>query len=285
MPCLKENLLAFLSTAKPEQALMKIAELIEFLETIAPTRYQEAYDNAGLIVGSSDQEIRGVLVCLDSTEAVLAEAVALGCNLIVAHHPIVFRGLKRFNGTQYVERVVMEAIRRDIAIYAIHTNLDNVYYQGVNSRIADRLGLLEQEILSPKPDHPEGMVGAGMIGWLPESMSEAAFLSYLKEKMQTSCIRHTAMTGRSVSKVALCGGSGSFLLGEVLQKSADVFITADVKYHDFFDADGRLMICDIGHYESEFYTIELLFELISKKMLNFATHCTKVVTNPIQYFY
>jgi dinuclear metal center YbgI/SA1388 family protein len=264
---------------------MVIKELVEYLETIAPAKYQEDYDNAGLIVGDPMTEIKGVLICLDSTEAVVAEAVEKGCNLIIAHHPIVFRGLKRLNGSNYVERVVMEAIRRDIAIYAIHTNLDNVFYNGVNSKISDQLGLLEQEILAPKTGYPGGLVGAGMIGWLPEAMEEGDFLRFLKDRMQAKCIRHTALSGRPVSKVAVCGGAGGFLLREALQKGADAFVTADYKYHEFFDADGRIVICDIGHYESEHYTIELLFDLISKKMLNFAAHCTKVDTNPIQYFY
>lgn len=264
---------------------MRIKELTDYLETIAPARYQEDYDNAGLIVGDPEAEIKGVLVCLDSTEAIVAEAVEKGCNLIIAHHPIVFRGLKRFNGSNYVERVVMEAIRRDIAVYAIHTNLDNVFYNGVNSKISDRLGLQEQEILSPKAAYPGGLVGSGMLGWLPAPMPESDFLHFLKAQMQANCIRHTALLGRPVSKVAVCGGSGGFLLREAIQKGADVFITADYKYHEFFDADGKIVICDIGHYESEHFTIELLFDLISKKMHNFAAHCTKLDTNPIQYFY
>lgn len=349
---------------------MKIKTLINYLERIAPPGYQESYDNAGLLVGDASQEIKGVLICLDSTEQVIEEAVKKQCNLIIAHHPIIFKGLKRITGNSYVERVVMEAIRFDIAIYAIHTNLDNVYNNGVNLKIGQKLGLNNLRILAPKaklkklftfvpathseqlrlalfeagggevagfehlsyatvgigtqngggnaemklellfPEdrerdiiqtlqqvHPgvrvpydiipveniSGAVGAGMVGELKKPMAEKAFLKKLKEVMKTGCIRYTRLRRKPVKRVAVCGGAGSFLLPRALASKADVFVTADFKYHEFFDAEGQIVIADIGHYESEQFTIELLYELISNKFSNFAAYCTKVNTNPVKY--
>ena len=282
---------------------MKIKDILAVLEAVAPPHLQESYDNAGLIVGHPEAEVTGVLVWLDSTEAVVEEALALGCNLVVAHHPIVFRGLKRFNGSSYVERTVMQAIRHDVALYAIHTNLDNVYYQGVNAKIAEKLGLGETRILSPRKGSPESRVlspesapdsglrtqdsglstGAGMIGLLPQPMAETDFLHHVKSALQASCVRHTALRNKPVEKVAVCGGSGSFLLSEALRTGAHAFVTADFKYHEFFDAEGRLVIADIGHYESEQFTIELLFDIVREKFPTFALHCTKVNTNPVFY--
>lgn len=347
---------------------MLLKDLIRFLEAVAPPSYQESYDNAGLIVGQRDMEVSGVITCLDSTEAVIDEAIAKGCNLVVAHHPIVFKGLKRLNGSNYVERVVIKAIQHNIAIYAIHTNLDNVYNNGVNAKIAERLGLEGTRILAPKKEmlklvtyvpqehlpalrtaivaagavpthlqdresfatsgqttegveqyrlellvpsalkgkvqsaltqnHPSSaplvewsgihatdpMIGSGMIGHLAKAMDEVEFLGFLKAKMEVGCIKHTALFDKPIKKVAVCGGAGGFLLRAAIAKGADVFITSDYKYHEFFDADGRIIIADIGHYESEQYTIDLLYELISEKFINFAVHRTEVITNPVHYF-
>ncbi len=260
---------------------MKVQDIISILEAIAPSHLQESYDNAGLIVGDPATEVTGILFCLDSTESVVEEALALGCNLVVAHHPIVFRGLKRFNGSSYVERTIMQAIRKNVAIYAIHTNLDNVYHQGVNAKIAEKLGLLDTRILLPKPGQTE--IGAGMLGFLPEAMNEPTFLQHVKSALHVSCVRHTALRQKPVRTVAVCGGSGSFLLSDALRAGADAFVTADFKYHEFFDAEGRLVIADIGHYESEQFTIELLYEIIREKFPTFALHCTKVNTNPVHY--
>ena len=271
---------------------MKIKDILAVLEAVAPPHLQESYDNAGLIVGHPEEEVTGVLFCLDSTEAVVEEALALGCNLVVAHHPIVFRGLKRFNGSSYVERTVMQAIRHDVALYAIHTNLDNVYYQGVNAKIAKKLGLGNTCILLPKQSSVDSglttddcrlQTGAGMIGLLPQPMAETDFLHHVKSALQASCVRHTALRHKPVEKVAVCGGSGSFLLSEALRAGADAFVTADFKYHEFFDAEDRLVIADIGHYESEQFTIELLFDIVREKFPTFALHCTKVNTNPVFY--
>ncbi|MEN0005415.1 MAG: Nif3-like dinuclear metal center hexameric protein [Bacteroidota bacterium] len=266
-----------------------IKTLTDYLETIAPSALQESYDNAGLIVGNENTPIKGVLLCLDSIEAIVEEAIALNCNLIIAHHPIIFQGLKRLNGKNYVERTVLKAIKHDIAIYAIHTNLDNVYYQGVNAKIAEKLQLVDTKILSPKPTAasvglPESSVGSGMIGKLAAPMTERAFLQFIKDQMQVSCIKHTQLLGKPVEKVAVCGGAGGFLLKQAIRQGADIFITSDYKYHEFFDADGHLVIADIGHYESEQYTIELLHEIISQKFSNFALYCTNLDTNPVRYF-
>ena len=349
---------------------MKIKELTSFLENIAPSAYQESYDNSGLIVGNPNDEIKGVLICLDSTEAIIDEAIAKKCNVIVAHHPIVFRGLKRFNGKHYVERVVMKAIKNDVAIYAIHTNLDNVYNKGVNAKIAERLGLINTQILKPKSglkkiytfvptEHSEKVraalfkagagdipkfenlsyatvgvgtqnqsggaqvkleftfpsvkqhaiiralqdshpyedvpydiisienknseVGSGMIGHLKTPMNEKDFLQKIKKQMKAGCVKYTKLRRKKISKVAICGGSGGFLLNDAIRQGADIFITSDYKYHEFFDADGKIIIADIGHYESEQYTIELLYNIITEKFSNFAAYFTEINTNPVNY--
>jgi dinuclear metal center YbgI/SA1388 family protein len=336
-----------------------VREIIRILEETAPPAHQEEYDNSGLLCGDLRREVRGILVCLDTTEAVLEEAARLGCNLVVSHHPIVFRGLKRLTGATYVERVVMQAIRQDIAVYAIHTNLDSMYINGVNSRIAEKLELLDTRILAPKDVwrqvrlplpaallepfksglgangggevlsalhsaggdevlcelrfdaarqkniekyvaalHPPALqravwqnalgphpgVGGGMIGELPFPMSGVDFLHYLKTRMQTQCVRHTAFTGRDIRRVAVCGGAGSFLLKTAISQGADAYVSADFKYHEFFDADGQLLIADIGHYESEQFTIHLLQEIISSNFPNFAVYCAKTSTNPVHYY-
>lgn len=339
---------------------MKLKNLIQYLEEIAPPHYQESYDNSGLIVGDREQKIKGVLTCLDSTEAVLEEAIRLGCNVVVAHHPIVFKGLKSITGRNYVERVILKAIKNDLAIYAIHTNLDNMYAQGVNTRIAERLELQNTQILAPKgvdkkltlyvsadqtnkvretfadlslsknfaslgvqqskqatikiefnfASHqessilrklstlheeislhydisevrtPSNQVGSGMIGDLKKEISAKKFLTYLKEKMKVEVVRHTALLDKKIKRVAVCGGAGGFLLRYAIRQQADVFVTADYKYHEFFDADGNIVITDIGHYESEQFTIELLQELISEKFTTFAAHSTTIRTNPVFY--
>ena len=264
---------------------MIIQELVNFFEKIAPVSFQESYDNAGLITGSPMTEITGVLTCLDAIETVVDEAIQLNCNVIVAHHPIVFRGLKKINGANYVERVLIKAIKNDIAIFAIHTNLDNVFYHGVNKIISNRLNLNDLEILDAKQGvfHENQKVGSGMIGLLPEPMNESSFFAYLKEKMDLKVIKHTHFLHKPIQKVAVCGGSGSFLLQKAIDQGAAIFITADFKYHEFFDSNNEIMIADIGHYESEQFTIELIKDLIIKKFSNFAVRSTRIITNPINY--
>lgn len=364
---------------------MNLAEITDYLERFAPLNYQEDYDNSGLIVGNPNQEIHAALVALDCTEAIVDEAIAKQCNLIITHHPIVFKGLKKLNGKNYVERVVLKAIKGDIALYAIHTNLDHVH-NGVSAKICEQLGLIGTTVLSPKKgllkklvtfcptEHAEKMrqalfnagagnvgnydecsfnveglgtfrgneeatpfvgeigtqhhekevrietiyaiqnerkvllallenhpyeevaydiyqlenkdmqVGAGMLGWLPEEISGADFLRLVKERMQTRVIRHTLILPKKIKKVAVCGGSGSFLLKEAIAAGADAFVTADFKYHEFFDAEDKLMIADIGHFESEQFTSNLLVDIIRKKFPNFAIRLTEQNTNPINYY-
>jgi len=262
-----------------------IKEIYDFLHSIAPFQYQESYDNAGLIIGDPERICTGVVTCLDSTEAVIDEAIELGANLVVAHHPIVFRGLKRFTGANYVEKSVIKAIKNDIAIIAIHTNLDNVISNGVNERIAQQIGLQDIEPLAIKSeiDQSNGQVGSGVVGYLPQSSGEMDFLKDLKQKMGVNVVKYTRLLGINVSKVAVCGGVGGFLLRDAIRSGAQVFVTSDYKYHEFFDANDRIVIADIGHYESEQFTINLLQELINRKFSTFAAHCTKVNTNPVNY--
>lgn len=363
---------------------MRIGKIIQELELWAPPALQESYDNSGLIVGAKDWETNGVLVALDCLEAVVDEAIAKNIHLIVAHHPIVFGGLKRFNGASYIERVIMKAIKHDVAIYAIHTNLDNVLW-GVNAKIMELLGIQNHSILSPMKDalkkfqvyvpvahvsslesavfnagggkvsayeecsfkteglgsfkgtegtnpvigkagtrefveeaklefivpafaqsgvekaaknvHPyEEMAyewlavenkatdyGAGALGELDQEMKFEDFLALVKKVFGTT-LKYTPAVKDTVKSVAVCGGSGSFLLGAAKGSGADVFITADYKYHQFFDADGGIAILDVGHFESEQFTIDLIADRLSEKFPKFAVLKTEVNTNPIQYY-
>lgn len=365
--------------------MAKIKDITDLLESIAPRAYQEDYDNAGLITGSPSQEVKGILCTLDCVESIIDEAIAKNCNLIVAHHPIVFRGLKQFNGKNYVERTIIKAIRNDIAIYAIHTNLDSVH-TGVNKKIANKIGLENTRILDPKPStltklevfipidstdkvlkalheagagnignysncsfrvvgtgtfkpneqanptigkqnkqeyveenkvevifpsHMEGSilsalkkahpyeevayylqslknknqeVGSGMIGELINPVSEQEFLAHLKKSMNLNTIKYTSINNKSIKRVAICGGAGSFLLQVAKSAGADAFVSSDFKYHEFFDAEEKLMIADIGHYESEVFTKELLGAFISENFPNIATYLSEVNTNPVKYF-
>jgi dinuclear metal center YbgI/SA1388 family protein len=363
---------------------MKLSQLTAFLENIAPLTYQEEYDNSGLIIGSSDKEISSALISLDCTEVVVDEAIEKGCDIIISHHPIVFNGLKKLNGKTYVERVVIKAIKHDIAIYAIHTNFDHVF-NGVNAKICQKLGIKNYSILSPKGNllkklvtycpvaqadnvrnalfaagaghignysecsfntegfgtfrgdesanpfvgrkgnqhheteirietiypvnlerqivlalneaHPyeevaydlyllsnnHSQIGAGMIGLLDQEMEEIDFLKHIKQILNAKVIRHTALNNKKIKRIAVCGGAGSFLLQQAIQADADMFITADYKYHEFFDADKKIIIADVGHFESEQFTQELLLELITEKFPNFAVCLTLHNTNPINY--
>ena len=364
---------------------MLIKDITNFLETIAPCSLQEDYDNAGLITGNAKDFCFGALISLDCTEAIVQEAIEKNCNLIIAHHPIVFKGLKKLNGSNYVERTIIKAIKNDIAIYAVHTNLDNVL-AGVNGKIAEMLGLQNVHILSPKKDilkklivfapkeneeklsealfaagagkignysecsftttgigtfkpgentdpfigskgvknideevkievifpgwlqnniikvmkdnHPYEEVaydiynldnyyqevGSGIIGQLTQPINEADFLEQLAAVFKLKIIKHTLLKNLPCKKIAICGGAGSFLINNAKVAGADVFITSDVKYHEFFDADAQMLLIDIGHYESEQFTIELLVDLLSNKFPNFAIQKTGVNTNPVQYF-
>jgi len=261
---------------------MKIKQVTSFLESIAPLEYQESYDNCGLIIGDSKSEVKGALITLDCTEAIIDEAIATGCNLVIAHHPIIFSGLKKLNGSNYIERTVIKAIKNDIAIYAIHTNLDNVH-NGVSAKIAEKLGLENCKILAPKQELNTDLVGSGITGELNEAVDAVGFLKNLKLTMQTDCVRHTPLVSKTIKTVAVCGGSGSFLLKNAIAAKADIFITADFKYHEFFDAENTIIIADIGHYESEQFTKDLIYDLLVKNFTKFAVRLSKVNTNPIKY--
>ncbi len=363
---------------------MLIKDIISALEDAAPPAYQESYDNAGLIIGDMTMPCSGVLICLDCIESIVEEAIEKGCNLIIAHHPILFSGIKKLTGKNYIERTLITAIRHGIALYAAHTNLDNMHH-GVNFKIAEILGLQNLKILEPKPEtlfklytfvpkdhtdsvlnalfnagaghignysecsyategkgtfkagmqtHPfvgniekrhtedeykievifpphlqQGIVkallsthpyeevaydiivlqnhnpyiGAGIIGTLSNPMDEKEFLVWLKDTMQTKCIRHTPYIGKKIDTIALCGGAGNFLLQKAIHIGAQVFISGDFKYHQFFDADGKILIADIGHYESEQFTMQLFYDILYKKFPTFALHLTKHNTNPVNY--
>lgn len=364
--------------------MTKIKDVTTYLESIAPRSFQESYDNSGLLTGDSNADILGVLVTLDCTEAVVNEAINQRCNLIVAHHPILFKGLKKLTAQNYVERTIIKAIKNDIAIYAIHTNLDNVHL-GVNKKIGEMIGLKNLKVLAPKkdtlsklvtfiptekadaviqalhqagagnighykncsfitegsgtftpkegsspyigkpnefkkveeiraevifPNHLESNimsalreshpyeevahyitrlenenqeVGSGMVGELENGLESMAFLKHLKMTMKADCVRYTPPIIKNVKKIAICGGSGSFLLPQAIAEGADVYVSSDFKYHEFFDSDGKIMIADIGHYESEQFTKELLEEVIREKFNTFAIIFSKTITNPISY--
>lgn len=370
---------------------MLVNEITLYLESWAPLALQEGYDNSGLLVGNAGQEVEKALITLDITEEVLKEAAENHCRLIIAHHPIIFGSLKKINGNNSVERIVMAAIKNDIALYAIHTNLDNVI-SGVNRKIAEKLGIKDGKILdmkkgilrklvtfcpntlledgTPAPvavrnalweagagllgnydrcsfnlegigtfraldgadpyigdegelvkqdevrievifpiyrqndvikklweTHPYEEVaydifslenefqetGAGLIGELEEEMEEMDFLQLVKKNMQSACVRYSPLTNKKIKRVAVCGGSGSFLLKQAIAKKADAFVTADYKYHQFFDAEGKILIADIGHYESEQYTIDLIYDKIREKFPKFALLKSRINTNPVNY--
>ena len=277
--------------------MLRIHEIVSAFEAVAPLALQESYDNSGLIVGEMGAEVSKALLCLDSTEAVVDEAIAKGCDLIIAHHPIVFGGLKRFTGGDYVQRALIKAIRNNIAIYACHTNLDNVLRGGVNERIAQQLGFEAERVLRPvaadfgsvaavgRLDDSDVFrtAGAGVLCNLQKPMNVLDFLQHVKAKMGVEVVKYTKCDVEMVSKLAICGGAGSFLIGDALRAGADAFITSDVKYHEFFDAEGKMLLCDIGHYESEKYTIDLFSNILSAKFPKFATIFAGTITNPIDY--
>ncbi len=365
--------------------MVKIKEIAQYLEHLAPLDYQESYDNSGLLIGNDQWEVKGVLVCLDCTEAVVDEAIEQNCNLIVAHHPIWFGPLKKLTGKNYVEKTLIKAIKNDIAIYAIHTNLDNIH-TGVNRKLAEKLQLQKLQPLSPKPQtlsklvtfvptthtsqvlealhgagagtigdyqscsfvgrgtgsfkpgsdakpflgkahqleqveedrievvvpkplqhqvvvslkqaHPYQEVafyliplenrnpdiGSGLIGWLENPLEPEQFLQHLRDTMGSPCIKYTDNNQQSVQKIAICGGAGSFLIKKAIQANCQAFVTSDVKYHEFFDAEHQLLLADIGHYESEVSTKELLSDILTKNFSTFAVRLSQKVTNPIRYF-
>lgn len=363
---------------------MKIKNIISVLEEMAPLAYAEDFDNVGLLVGDSETDCTGVLVCHDALENVIDEAIAKNCNLVVCFHPILFSGIKKITGKNYVERAILKAIKSDIAIYAVHTALDN-HSQGVNKIFCDALGLTNTKILVPKnnfiqklvtftvPDNadkvrnalfeagagtignydhcsfntqgfftfkgnensnpvigekeklhtgeeikievvfekhlqsrilkalfnnhiyeevayeiydlknPHQNIGLGMIGELENEMDEKDFLLLVKEKMIADGIRHSAFLDKKIKKVAVLGGSGSFAIKNAIQAGADAFLTADLKYHQFYEAENKLLLADIGHFESERYTKNYIVDYLRKKILNFAIILSEENTNPVKY--
>lgn len=363
---------------------MTISEIISVLEKMAPMSLQESYDNSGLITGQKQTECTGALLCLDVTESVINDAKNKNCNLIISHHPIVFKGIKKFDSDYYVDKTIIAAIKNDIAIYACHTNMDNVI-KGVNGKIADKLNLINRRILQLKSfliqklvvfvpfEYQEALekslfeagagemgnyaecsfvsegtgsfkpldgadphtgsigirtiqkeakvevifpiwkqsailtamknahpyeevayelytlqnkhqeIGAGIIAELEQSVDIKDFLNELKSIFNVKCLKHTQIISDKIKKIAICGGSGSFLIQDAIRAKADVFITSDIKYHDFFEANNQLVLVDIGHFESEQFTIELFADVLKNNFPTFAHFKTDVHTNPVKY--
>ena len=259
---------------------MKVKEVIAALEQFAPLPLQDDFDNAGLQIGLTEADVTGALLCLDVTEEVIDEAAERGLNLIVAHHPLLFHPLKAVVGRTYVERCTLKAIQRGIAIYAAHTNLDNAV-GGVNYEIANRIGLEDVEMLTKR--EVNGIVcGAGVVGTLPQPEDGQSFLSRLKTVFGVKAIQHNCLTGRSVRRVALCGGAGAFLLSDAIRAEADCFITGEIHYHDFFGHDGEILMVSMGHYESEQFTPCIFERLLREQFPTLRVEHTQVNTNPIQ---
>ena len=249
---------------------------------IAPLQWQEHYDNAGIQVGDLNAEVRKALICLDITEEIVDEAVAKNCDMIISHHPLIFHGLKHITPETYIERAVVKALKHDIAMVSMHTNLDNSYL-GVSRVLAEKLGLKNLHLLQPSAAAPE-ICGAGMMGEFPAPMEESDFLNLVAETIGSPCLRHSALTGRQISKVALCGGSGTPFMSDALRQKADAYVTADIKYHDFFVPEGEILLVDGGHFETEQFTKQLIRELIQKKISTFAAEIAETNTNAVHYF-
>ena len=258
---------------------MKIQKVICALERFAPLPLQESYDNAGLQVGLTEAEISGALLCLDVTEEVVDEAIRRGCNLVVAHHPLIFRKLAHVSDGNYVERTVMKAIKNDVVIVAAHTNLDNAE-GGVNFKIAEKLRLQDlQPLQGPVVDGK----WSGVVGMLPKPLSAEEFVALVKREFRVESLRANELLRRPIQRVALCGGSGAFMLGDALRAGADAFLTGEMGYHEFFGHEQQLQICVIGHYESEQFTPEIFRDIISRECPGVRTCIAETKTNPIVY--
>lgn len=267
----------------PKIFVMKtVREIVVCITDIAPLEWQESWDNAGLLVGDANMEVDKALVALDVTEAVIDEAVEKGFHLVISHHPLIFKPLKHLLPENTLERTVIKAIKNDIAIACMHTNLDNSRL-GVSFELARKLGVKDVHVI----EQIKGLdveAGGGMVGFLENEMDESDFLSMVKKNLGAKALRHSDFLNRKIKKVAVCGGAGFFLLNDVKHCNADAYVTADVKYHDFFEADGKLLLVDAGHYETEQFTKELIADVISKKITNFAISISEVKTNSINYF-
>lgn len=262
---------------------MKIKEVVSALERFAPLPLQADFDNAGLQVGLTEAELSGALLCLDVTEPIVDEAIRLGCNLIVAHHPLIFRKLACISNQNYVQRTVMKAIQNHITIVAMHTNMDSAK-GGVNYKIAEKLGLQDLSFIG-KEQIVDGVTGGeGVVGTFAEGLAADDFISLLKSVFEVECVQANQLLRRPIKRVALCGGSGAFLLSEALHAGADAFVTGEMSYHDFFDMEQRIQLAVIGHYQSEQFTSEIFKEIIQKEFPE--AHCciSSINTNPIIYF-
>ena len=265
---------------------MKIREITDAIEQYAPLRLQEEWDNAGIQVGDPEAEITGILLCTDATEAVVGEAISLGYNLVISHHPLIFRGLKKIMGRTPVERAVAMAIKHDITIYSAHTNMDSAW-QGVSFRMADKIGMTNLAFLDGNCVEPYGEVdcataGCGVIGDI-DPMPAREVLKRVKDAFEVGAVRYSGDGDRMVSRVALCGGAGGFLLDKAVEAGAQLYVTADMRYHDFLDNSQRIVVADIGHYESEHFTKEIFLEIIQKKSPTFAVAFAKNETTQVNY--
>jgi len=258
---------------------MKISQITKIIEEFAPLTLQDDFDNSGLQVGDVSQPLEGILLCLDVTPEVIDEAIELDCNLIISHHPLLFRQLRTLTGKNYIERCVIKACKNDIVIYSAHTNLDNAF-GGVNFYLAEKIGLQNIRFLKPIND---AIGGAGAIGELVAPEDEESFLERIKDIFQLKNLKHSPFTGKMVQEVAICGGSGAFLIPDAIEAGADVFLTGEARYNDYYDVEDLLLLATLGHYETEHYTKQLVFDIISKKIPNFAIHFSNVNTNPVNY--
>lgn len=257
---------------------MKLREVIAALEHLAPLRLQDEWDNSGLQVGFPEAEIDSVLVCLDITEAVVDEAIAAKCNLIVSHHPLIFKALRQVSDATYQQRCVVKALAAGVSIYSAHTSLDNAP-GGVNHRIAALLGLQKLRWLSPRDGED---AGSGLVGELPASEPDAAFLARVQRTFGVQCLQHSALDGRQVRRVAVCGGAGAFLLHDAVCAGADCFLSGEFHYHDYFENQG-VLLAELGHYQSEQFTQDLLLEYLHKTCPGLTVRKTAINTNPICY--
>ena len=263
---------------------VKIRKVIDALEQFAPLPLQEGFDNAGLQVGLTEAEVSGALLCLDVTEAIVDEAIRRECNLIVAHHPLIFHKLAHVTGCSYVERAVVKAIKNDIVIVAMHTNMDNAR-GGVNHKIAEKMGLCNVTFLG-EPRTVDGVDGAsGVVGEFSEPMQAEAFFGMLQERFGVACIQANEPLQRPIRRVALCGGAGAFLLDDAVQTGADAFVTGEMHYHDFFGHEQEIQIAVIGHYQSEQYTNEIFRDIILSACPGVRCCMAETCTNPIRYIH
>ena len=258
---------------------MKVSEITAVIEAFAPLSLQESYDNAGLIVGRPDDEVHKALLAVDVTEEVLAEAVAEGCDMVITHHPIVFHAMKRFNSASQTERCVEEAIRRGIVLYAAHTNLDSTP-DGMSWRVAQMLGLENVSVM--QPTNAEG-AGFGVVGELPTPEKSGDFMRRVMECFDVKALRHSDVVKSEIRKVAICTGSGGSLIDDARKAGADIYLTADLRYNDFMWHENAIILADMGHFESEYCAIQILFDILSKKIPIFAVRKSVCSRNPVNY--